>query len=944
MQNQNKLLMSVIMPVFNAAEFLEQTLLSVLGTKDSDIELIAIDDGSTDDSLLILNKYKEMFSNLHVYSQENAGPSAARNKGLNYAQGRFVFFLDSDDLLEISVLRGMCEKADKESADLVISEYDIFNEYRTFAVPLMKKLSGMNEITWQTREILWTFSLCNKVFRRSKIEEMKLRFPRTNYSEDGVFVMSFVYQASKIIGYEGIVFHYRRMTVSEQKSITSAVSEQKVKDYLISHDMIYNKMAEKFLLENPKYNDFETLKEENLEANDYANEFLKKEISILFNQFYKLFWTLDEKLIAFIVENIDRLLKKVDTKTYYEIAGRMSELILKNLPKSFDEAKKNANISVLLYGEEQQKDKFVETLNSLVLQRYIPYKIFVPENLKTLIENEIQETKQLVYVDAGNIQQFYDSVFEQIDSEYVLIADNQFIYDKSALLELYKMAEKMNVDFMTATIYLQNEDQTFPSSAHGRNLLSVKNYRNGKKARKMDELTANKLIRTRYLKNNIYKDGCAVDRIAETLYKQGFFAITEKCYVIFNNGGEGELVRYISDKRKEIEEDNIDELTLDDDRFLVNQIELYKKLRTTKVGKDKWKRQFIYKVSQLPIRNRVLFFSIRRDGELDDNLSCVAAEIKDKKIIASKRLPHDGMYKLKMYYYMATCKIIVTDDYVRYLRLFPLRKEQRVIQLWHACGAFKKFGIQGTTLSLGLERATHIQYNVVSVSSEGIRQIYADAFDIDVSNVAALGVPRTDLFFNEEEKEKRRKLIYERYPEWVGKEIILYAPTFRDRTGDRTKFKPELDFRRLSSDLKDNQIFVIAPHPVMVQEIVDEQYNNLYEVRDIHTLDLMFVSDILVTDYSSVIFEYALLKKPIVFFCYDLELYDRGFYLSYDETLPGKLAKTQEELTECLTSEGRKKLCATYEAFVEKYMGACDGNSTRRIVHLIKEYMGGKNE
>ena len=121
MQNQNEILMSVIMPVFNAAEFLEQTLLSVLGSKDSDIELIAIDDGSTDDSLLILNKYQEIFSNLHVYNQKNAGPSAARNKGLNYAQGKFVFFLDSDDLLEISVLRGMCEKADKESADLVLS-------------------------------------------------------------------------------------------------------------------------------------------------------------------------------------------------------------------------------------------------------------------------------------------------------------------------------------------------------------------------------------------------------------------------------------------------------------------------------------------------------------------------------------------------------------------------------------------------------------------------------------------------------------------------------------------------------------------------------------------------------------------------------------------------------------------------------------------------------
>ncbi len=943
MMQENKILMTVIMPVYNAAEYLEQTLLSVLGTKETDIELIAVDDGSSDESLSILNTYKKTFTNLYVYTQENAGPSAARNKGLSHAKGEFVFFLDSDDLLEIAVLREMCNKANRESADLVIAQYDIFNEFRTFSVPLMEKLTSMNKITWKTREILWTFSLCNKVFRRSKIEEMNLRFPKTNYSEDGVFVMNFVYRAKKIIGFEGIVFHYRRMTDAEQKSITSAVSEQKIKDYLLSHELIYSAMSERFLEDNDKFNEFEILKENDFEVSDYANEFLKKEISILFNQFYKLFWSLDENLIELIVKNIEKLLKKVDTKTYYEIAGRMPELVLRNLPISYEDAKENANISVVLYEEIEKEEKFLESLNSLVLQRYIPYKIYVPSYFKNSIEAKLSVNRQIIYIDTENIQQFYDSVIEQIHSEYILLAESYFVYDKSALLELYKMAEKMYVDFMTSTIYLQNDEQTFPSSKHGRNLLSVKNYRNGKKALQADGVMGNKLIKTQYLKS-IYHEGSKVEMLPTMLYKHGYFAVTEKCYVIFNQGKEEELTKYISNKSFEVDKDNIGEVDLKDERFLVNQIELYKKLRTSNLKKAQWKRQFIYKISQLPIKNRVLFFSIRRDGELDDNLECIASEIKENKIIASKRLPHDSMYKLRMYYYIATSKVIVTDDYIRYLRLFPLRKEQRVIQLWHACGAFKKFGLQGTTLSLGLERATHIQYNVVSVSSEGIRQIYANAFDIDVSNVVALGVPRTDLFFNEVEKRKRREAIYKAHPEWLGKEIILYAPTFRDRTGDRTKFKPELDFGKLSDGLRENQVFIVAPHPVMKQQIVDGEYQNIYETRDIHTLDLMFVADILITDYSSVIFEYALLKKPIVFFCYDLELYDRGFYLPYDESLPGKMAKTQEELMECITGEDRKKLGVFYEQFIEKYMGACDGKATERIVNLIERYMGGKNE
>ena len=103
-----------------------------------------------------------------------------------------------------------------------------------------------------------------------------------------------------------------------------------------------------------------------------------------------------------------------------------------------------------------------------------------------------------------------------------------------------------------------------------------------------------------------------------------------------------------------------------------------------------------------------------------------------------------------------TSKVIVTDDYVKYLRYFPLRPEQRVIQLWHACGAFKKFGQRGTNLSLPEDRATHAQYNLVSVSGEQVRSIYADAFDVNYQKVQALGVPRTDHYFNKKLISKKK--------------------------------------------------------------------------------------------------------------------------------------------------------------------------------------------
>ncbi len=95
----------------------------------------------------------------------------------------------------------------------------------------------------------------------------------------------------------------------------------------------------------------------------------------------------------------------------------------------------------------------------------------------------------------------------------------------------------------------------------------------------------------------------------------------------------------------------------------------------------------------------------------------------------------------------------------------------------------------------------------------------------------------------------------------------------------------------------------------------------------------------MITDYSSVIFEYALLNKPIAFFCYDLANYNRGFYLKYPEDLPGDVYETQEELMDYIICEDKHSMTEKHTRFVEKYMSACDGHSSERIADLINSYM-----
>ena len=127
---------SVIIAAYNAEEYLSETMDSIfLQTMDnSEYEVIVINDGSSDNTLSILNSYKKNYPNLIIIDKENGGPSSARNAGLDIAQGEYVFFFDADDLLEPEALSTMYDTISEKHSDLLIGKYDIFNRHTTIEI------------------------------------------------------------------------------------------------------------------------------------------------------------------------------------------------------------------------------------------------------------------------------------------------------------------------------------------------------------------------------------------------------------------------------------------------------------------------------------------------------------------------------------------------------------------------------------------------------------------------------------------------------------------------------------------------------------------------------------------------------------------------------------------------------------------------------------------
>lgn len=940
MKNMRKI--SVIIAAYNAEKFLSETLDSIfLQTMDcSEYEVIVINDGSSDTTLDILNSYKEHYSNLIIIDKENGGPSSARNTGLDIARGEYIFFFDADDILESDALSSMYNTASSRNADLLIGKYDIFNHHTTIEVHTLDTLVTLEEIDKYNIDILWTFALWNKLFRRSLIEKYNLRFAPVSYSEDGVFVLEYLYHCNKVTGLDQIITHYRRF--NNAGSITSFISPAKFSDYITAHQMMFSSAQESFLRDYPEYTSIEDARKQNPDIHNYLNTIIQKELQIILNQFYIQLWKLDSSTIKILVSEIQNLLQTLDVRTLSLLSSSFPEFSLYDIKSTKEEVLESSLFTAVLYGDSTSTENFLKTLESLENQNLIFIKIVVPYHMKKDVEKAGLIQDNIFFKDCTSKENLFTMCLQQADTPYITFCDTKITYGVNA----FRLAFRhflYQYDFIVEGIYHKKYSEAQPLLLSRISATSLKAEKSDNPCLTMDATLANKFFRTDFIKNLALDFNISLPDFVRRCYCKGNYNYLLAGTLFYNDKPET-FIDYIAtdDTHPFIEEYLKDKpITLDSADILYNPGESGMKfcpLSDETDEEQEWNKKALA-FQKKPLKDQVLFISVRADGKLEGNAKALYPFIKGKKIICASRLPHDSETALKMTEALLTSKVIVTDDYVKYLRYFPLRPQQRVIQLWHACGAFKKFGQRGTNLPLPVDRATHAQYNLVCVSGEEVRSIYADALDVNYNKVKALGCPRTDEYFNKRLINKTKRKIYFHHPSLIGKSIIVYAPTFRDVGCDRSEFHPELDFDRLSKELLPNQVLLICPHPIMKNDILPHKYKNIHVMRDFSTNDYMLLSDMLITDYSSVIFEYALLRKPIAFFCYDLETYDRGFYLNYPDDLPGNIYTTQDELTLYLTHPEEHRITDKMNDFISKYMSACDGHSCERIASLINSYM-----
>lgn len=290
-----------------------------------------------------------------------------------------------------------------------------------------------------------------------------------------------------------------------------------------------------------------------------------------------------------------------------------------------------------------------------------------------------------------------------------------------------------------------------------------------------------------------------------------------------------------------------------------------------------------------------------------------------------------GFHMITQMYHIATSKLVILDTYCIVASVLKHKKETKIIQIWHALGAVKKFGYQTIGTEVGSDKLTadvmcmHKNYDYVLAPSKITAKYYKEAFNVSEKQIKYLGMPRIDYIMKKDENKKNK--IYEKYPSLKEKSNILYVPTFRKNEGILLKeLVDKIDTTKYN--------LIIKLHPLDNITIKPEKNGILYD-SEFGVYDLIKISDKIITDYSSLAVEASLLDIPIYFYTYDIEQYKKnpGLNFEFENEEIGKYqAKTVEELLNKIEENYDYNIL---ENFKNKYISVGKQDCTEKIVKFM---------
>lgn len=349
-----------------------------------------------------------------------------------------------------------------------------------------------------------------------------------------------------------------------------------------------------------------------------------------------------------------------------------------------------------------------------------------------------------------------------------------------------------------------------------------------------------------------------------------------------------------------------------------------------------------------PVNGHKVFLVATHDCSPEGNIGIVVNQWKERdsayRFVYMTRwdgIRHPWHFFITLSYHMATASYILEDNIFLPMAYLHFSKKTKIVQLWHGTGTIKKLGQSVNEGKLArLEYQANQRMTYLIVNSEYMKKIYQQAFAVDEEKIQVLGMPRTDLMLDVKYQEKSCKSFYQEYPKLKDKRLVLYAPTFRDQEVGHPSL--HLDLKKMAECMPDDTALLLRLHPHVAESFARDDWDdydgkiyNMSEYPQVSTL--LFVAEQLITDYSSIVFEYCVLERPMLFYAYDLADFredGRSFYENYEEYVPGPVCETEDELYQNLFEQYAKRR-EQAKAFKLTSYTWLDGGATKRLLDLL---------
>ncbi len=385
--------------------------------------------------------------------------------------------------------------------------------------------------------------------------------------------------------------------------------------------------------------------------------------------------------------------------------------------------------------------------------------------------------------------------------------------------------------------------------------------------------------------------------------------------------------------------------------------------RRSKKARDLYKVMFRI-VGKLPASKKTIVFESFHGKQFSDSPRAIYEYLKehypgykmywsaDRRhlyVFQRKKVPHIRRYSLKWLFIMARAKYWIINT--RLPLWLPKPGHTIYVQTWHGT-PLKRLGTDIEEVHMPGTNTAKYKRNFVTEASRWDYLVSPNAYSSKIfkrafqyeGKIIESGYPRNDYLIHANNDEQIRQLKKEmNIP--LDKKVILYAPTWRDNQFYRKgkyKFDLQMDLDLMKEKLGDRYILLLRLHYLVAENIDLNGYEGfVYDFSSYEDIrDLYLVSDVLITDYSSVFFDFANLRRPMIFYVYDLEDYRdnlRGFYFDFEKKAPGPLVQTTREMITEIENLESKGLHETenIQSFYKKFCYLEDGNATKRVVNEI---------